>query len=321
LGSGAWLALIGEITPGVMIAASILMGRALVPVEQAIGGWRSALAARVAYRRVRDHVAALPPRGQAMALPAPSGRLEVVGLTYLHPGASRPVLRSIEFNLAPGESLGIVGPSGAGKTTLARLLVGNLRPHSGHARLDAADLAQWQPEDLGRYVGYLPQDVELFDGTIRENIARMEEGDDAAVIAAAQLAGVHELVLHLPGGYESEIGQDGAVLSGGERQRVALARALYNDPRFLVLDEPNASLDHSGEEALINAINELKERGTTLVTICHRTNLLRHMDKILILRGGCIESFGNSRELLAQFQSVAGARATSPQDVPAEAEG
>jgi len=311
LGTGVWLALIGEITPGVMIAASIIMGRALAPVEQAISSWRSALSARAAYHRVKDGIQALPLRGRATSLPTPGGCLRVTGVTYLHRGTTKPVLRNVRFDLEPAESLGIVGPSGAGKTTLARLLVGNLRPQSGHVRLDAADIAQWDPEDLGRHIGYLPQDVELFGGTVRDNIARMAESTDDCVIAAGQLAGIHELVLHLPQGYETEIGEDGTALSGGERQRVALARALFGDPRFVVLDEPSASLDQRGEQALIDAISALKARGVTLVVIAHRAHLLRQMDKILVLRGGRVEAFGATEDVIHRLRPVTDAKPTT----------
>lgn len=311
LGAGAWLVILGEITPGVMIAATILMGRALAPVEQAIGAWRSTIAARDAYHRVKRQLDETPPRGEAMLLPAPSGRLTVEGLAFVYPGASEPVLKGITFDLGPGEAMGLIGPSAAGKTTLARLLIGNFQPRAGHVRLDEVDVAQWEPEDLGRHIGYLPQDVELFSGTVHLNIARMGEADPESVIEAARLAGVHEMVLRLPKGYETEIGEGGTALSGGERQRIALARAVYGTPRFVVLDEPNASLDQTGEESLLKAIDTLKKRGVTVVVIANRPSILRHVGKILILRNGTVQTFGARDEVIAQLTGpAAGAKIT-----------
>jgi PrtD family type I secretion system ABC transporter len=298
LAAGAWLALGGEITAGMMIAAAILMSRALAPVEQAIGSWKSAIAAREAYQRVRDQLAATPVRGEEMPLPRPEGQLAVEGVTYFHPSAAEATLRGVSFRLEPGEVLGLIGPTAAGKTTLAALLVGIAKPRVGHVRLDGADMADWASEDLGRHIGYLPQDIELFAGTVRDNIARMGEADPESVISAAQLAGVHEMILQLPNAYETEIGEAGAALSGGQRQRIALARSVFGHPRFVVLDEPNASLDAAGEEALINAIVTLKKRGTTLVVITHRPSILRHVDKALVLRTGTVEAFGPPSEVL-----------------------
>jgi PrtD family type I secretion system ABC transporter len=298
LAAGAWLALGGEITAGMMIAAAILMSRALAPVEQAIGSWKSAIAAREAYQRVRDQLAATPVRGEEMPLPRPEGQLAVEGVTYFHPSAAEATLRGVSFRLEPGEVLGLIGPTAAGKTTLAALLVGIAKPRVGHVRLDGADMADWASEDLGRHIGYLPQDIELFAGTVRDNIARMGEADPESVISAAQLAGVHEMILQLPNAYETEIGEAGVALSGGQRQRIALARSVFGHPRFVVLDEPNASLDAAGEEALINAIVTLKKRGTTLVVITHRPSILRHVDKALVLRTGTVEAFGPPSEVL-----------------------
>lgn len=302
IGTGAWLVMQNELTPGGMIAGSILMARALAPVEQAIGSWRGAIAARAAYGRVKSQLTAMAPeRDESTPLPTPSGALSVEGVAYFHPNATEPVLHQIAFKLAPGEALGLIGPSAAGKTTLARLLVGNLQPRVGFVRLDGMDVVQWDAEDLGPHVGYLPQDVELFSGTVRENIARMGAGDADSVIAAAKLAGVHDMVLRLPAGYDTEIGESGAALSGGERQRIGLARALYGDPKFVVLDEPSASLDHVGEEALVKAIGLLKERGVTQVVIAHRPSILRHVDKVLVLREGTIQAFGPRDEVLQKL--------------------
>ncbi|MBT3358808.1 MAG: type I secretion system permease/ATPase [Rhodospirillales bacterium] len=311
LGTGAWLVILGELTPGAMIAGSILMGRALAPVEQAIGSWKAAIAARNAYQRVKAQLENAPPTGDAMPLPTPEGRVEVEGLAFVHQAASEPVFRQVSFVLEPGEAMGLIGPTAAGKTTLARLLVGNLDPRVGHVRLDGADVSVWESQDLGKHVGYLPQDVELFSGTVRENIARMGEGDPDAVVAAARLAGVHEMILKFPDGYETEIGDGGAALSGGQRQRLALARAVYGDPKFVVLDEPNASLDSEGEEALVSAVRTLKERGVTMVIIAHRPNIILHVDKLLVLRGGTMEAFGPRDEVVPTLSGPKAVEATS----------
>jgi ABC-type protease/lipase transport system fused ATPase/permease subunit len=234
----------------------------------------------------------------------------VDNVTYFHPGAGEPILHGIGFALEPGESLGIIGPTAVGKTTLARMLVGNLRPRAGHVRLDGADLADWDGDEVGVHIGYLPQDIELFAGTVRENIARMTEGDADAVVAAAMAADVHGLVLHLADGYDTEIGADGMALSGGQRQRIALARALYGDPRLVVLDEPNANLDQPGEEALAQVIERLKARGATSVLITHRMWILRRVDKILVLRpDGCM--FGPRDEVLAKVAGPQAAQAAA----------
>jgi PrtD family type I secretion system ABC transporter len=307
-GVGAWLVIIGELTPGAMIAGSILMGRALAPIDSAIGSWRSGIAAREAYRRIAAQFDEMSSQGKAMALPAPSGSLRVEGLAYVHPGASKPALRNIAFAVEPGDVLGLIGPTAAGKTTLARLLIGNLEPRVGHVRLDGIEISQWASADRGRHIGYLPQDIELFSGTVAENISRMGEAEAEKVIAAAQLAGVHDMILRLPQGYDTEIGEGGAALSGGQRQRIALARALFGNPPFVVLDEPNANLDQSGEQALLNAVGALKERGATLVIIAHRPNLLRHTDKILVLRNGAPSMFGPRDKVL---EKIMGPESTS----------
>ena len=305
LGVGAWLVIQNEMTPGAMIAGSILLGRALAPVEQAIGAWKSAISARAAYQRIKHQLNAMPPATEAMSLPTPSGELTVKDLAFVYPGASEPVLRGINFKLEPGEVLGLIGPTAVGKSTLARLLVGNLTPRAGHVRLDAADVALWNAVDLGRHLGYMPQDIELFAGTVRENIARMGEGDSDQVFAAAKAAGVHDIILRLPKAYETEIGEGGAVLSGGQRQRIALARALYGEPRFMVFDEPNASLDHDGEAALLDAIAARKAEGITMVIIAHRPNILRHVDKLLVLRDGTMQMFGDRDEVMAKLAGPA----------------
>jgi PrtD family type I secretion system ABC transporter len=324
LGVGAWLAILGEITPGAMIAGSILMGRALAPVEQAIGSWKQMVTARGAYRRLQEQFAATPPRGETMTLPVAEGRLDVEGVTFAHPGTTEPTIRNVAFALAPGESLGLIGPSASGKTTLARLLVGNLAPRAGTVRLDGADIASWPSAERGPYVGYLPQDVELFADTVQENIARMTEADPADVIAAAKLAGVHEMILRLPKGYDTEIGEGGAALSGGQRQRIALARALFGGPKLIVLDEPNASLDHAGEEALLVALEALRAQRATVVVIAHRPSVLRHVDKILVLRDGTVQTFGPRDEVIPRVTGPgARQRIAAPGDagLPASATG
>ncbi len=303
-GAGAWLVIQGELTAGSMIAGSIIMGRALAPVEQAIGSWKGFLSARAAYNRLREQLNTSAVRQEVMALPRPKGTVSVEGLSYTHVNMTEPILRNINFKIEAGEVLGIIGPTAAGKTTLVRILVGNLKPRIGHARLDQMDVAEWSADDRGKHIGYLPQDIELFSGTIRENIARMGEGDPADVIAAAKMAGIHEMVLRLEKGYETEIGEGGAALSGGQRQRIALARAVYGNPSFLVLDEPNANLDSVGESALMNAMENLRAQGMTIFVIAHRPNILQHVDKILVLKDGMVQEFGYRDDVMMKLQGV-----------------
>lgn len=304
LGAGAWLVIGHEATAGIMIAGSILLGRALAPVEQGIVAWRSAVQAREAYRRLRARLIDERPPATATRLPTPSGRVGVRGMSFVHRGARRPAVHNISFALDAGESLAILGPSAAGKSTLARLLVGTLKPASGHVRLDGADVAGWPADSLRRHIGYLPQDVALLNGTIRENIARMETGDSDKVVAAARLAGVHETILALPDGYETAVGGAGLDLSGGERQRIAIARALYDEPKFVVLDEPGTGLDQAGEAALMEAIAALRHSRVTTVLVTHQPNMLSHVDKVLILRDGRVRAFGAAGDVLARIHEI-----------------
>ncbi len=299
-GVGAYLAVQQEITPGVMVAASLLMARALAPVEAAVGTWRSLVGARGAYRRLNDLLAATPRRGVAMRLPAPGGQLSVERLVYLPPGAETAALKGVSFELDAGDALGVIGPTAAGKSTLAKLMVGSWQPYAGKVRLDGADVYTWERADFGRYVGYLPQDVELFAGTVRENIARLGEVEAQAVVEAANLAGVHEMILRLPKGYETEIGEGGEVLAAGQRQLIALARALLGPPRLLVLDEPNSNLDSEGEKSLLAALAAAKSAGITVVIIAHRPSILEFCDKMLVLRNGVVEMFGAREEVMAK---------------------
>ncbi|MEJ0067927.1 MAG: type I secretion system permease/ATPase [Pseudomonadota bacterium] len=305
LGVGAWLAIDHAVTPGVIFAGSLLMGRSLAPVEQVVGAWKQFVAARQAYRRVRKLLIDEPGRGFGMQLPRPQGRLSVERLVFAPPGSDKPLIKGISFELPAGQGLGLIGPSAAGKSTLARLLVGAWKPNLGHARLDGADVYDWNRADFGRHVGYLPQDIELFAGTVRDNIARFQDASPADIVEAAQKAGIHEMVLRLPNGYETEIGDGGAALSGGQRQRIALARALFGNPRLLVLDEPNANLDAEGELALAQTLADLKAAGTTLVVIAHRPAILGSVDKILVLRDGAVEAFGPRAEIVARLAGAA----------------
>ncbi len=301
--AGAWLVIAGDMTPGSMIAGSIIMGRALAPVEQAIGSWKGFLGARSAYSRLKAKLNNAPEIERSMPLPRPSGKIDVEAVSYVHPGSSEPVLRNVSFTINPGEAVGLIGPTAAGKSTLARILIGNLTPRSGHARLDNMDMAEWPANDRGKFVGYLPQDIELFSGTIRENIARMGESNPDDVIVAAEKAGVHEMILRMEKGYETEIGESGAALSGGQRQRIALARAIFGNPCFLVLDEPNASLDNIGESALVEAMHCLRAEGMTIIVIAHRPTLLKYVDKVLVLRNGMVDDFGFRDDVLEKLQT------------------
>ncbi|TBW36904.1 type I secretion system permease/ATPase [Azotobacter chroococcum] len=311
LGGGAWLAIQGEITPGMMIACSILSGRALAPVEQVIATWKQLLSSRAAWKRLSALLQEFPARPPAMSLPRPSGRLSVEGAFACAPGSSLPILRGVTFGVAPGEALGVIGPSASGKSTLARLLAGIWPVQAGKVRLDGADVFQWNKEELGPWLGYLPQDVELFEGSIAENIARFGPLDGDAVIQAARQAGVHDMILRLPQGYDTQLSTDGGSLSGGQKQRVALARALYGDPALIVLDEPNSSLDDVGEMALIHALSDLKRHGKTLVLISHRPTVLNIVDKLLVLREGTVHMFGSRDEVLAALRQ-AGAAGSGP---------
>ena len=293
LGVGAYLVILGELLPGAMIAASVMMGRALAPLETAIANWRGFAGARDSIGRLSDVLGRTDVAAAATTLPPPSKGLAVEHLTVPVPGSLRPVVANIHFDLAAGEALGIIGPSGAGKTCLARALVGVWPASHGSVRLDGAALDQWGRDALGRHVGYVAQAVELFDGTVAENIARMElPPDDAAVIRAAKAAGAHEMILRLSDGYDTPIGEGGAVLSAGQRQRIALARALYGDPFLLVLDEPNANLDNDGEASLDRALRAAKERGAVAIVIAHRPSALAACDKVLVLAEGMQKAFG-----------------------------
>jgi len=298
LSVGAWLVMQAELTGGGMIAASIILTRAMAPVEQSISAWRGLVQAKSGYAQIKELLDRAPAGNEGMSLPRPSGELTVETVTFVPPGSKEPVVRGVSFGLRPGESMGLIGSSASGKTTLARLLVGSWTPTAGHVRLDGMDVAVWEAVDRGRHVGYLPQDVELFDGTVKENIARLREATSEEVVAAATLAGVHELILRLPEGYDTPIGEGGIMLSGGQRQRVALARAVFGGPRLVVLDEPNSSLDTEGERALMQALRALKAAGTTIIVIAHRPAILAHVDKLLVMQGGRVEMFGPRDEVM-----------------------
>jgi PrtD family type I secretion system ABC transporter len=300
LGVGAYLVISLEASSGIMIAATILLGRALAPVEGMVAGWKSLVDARSAYGRL-DHL--LRTRGEdksVTTLPAPSGALALERVVFGFRNRQQMMIKGVSLDVAAGETLAIIGPSASGKSTLARLIVGIWAPAGGTVRLDGADVSTWPREDLGRYVGYLPQDVELFAGTVADNIARMGTPDSAAIVAAAQRANAHDMILRLPNGYDTPIGDAGALLSAGQRQRIGFARALYGSPRFVVLDEPNSNLDAEGESALHTALRELKKERTTCVVITHRPSLLQTADKVLVLRDGTVQQFGTPAEVLAR---------------------
>lgn len=301
LGVGAYLVIAGQATAGVIIAGAILTSRALAPVEVAIAHWKGFVSTRQSWRRLGKVLASLPTTETPLALPPPSRSLKVENVSAAPPRVQRLVLQDVGFQLAKGDGLGIIGQSGSGKSSLARLLVGVWRPLRGKVRLDGAALEQWRPEALGRHIGYLPQDVELFSGTVAQNIARFDPDARAeAIIAAARAAGVHDMILGLPQGYETEIGESGAVLSAGQRQRVALARALYGDPFLVVLDEPNSNLDSDGEEALTRALRGVRQRNGIVVVVAHRPSALAALDTLLMLSGGRVAAIGPKEEVLAK---------------------
>jgi len=310
LGTGGYLALEGLITPGAIVAASIITGRALAPVEQAIGAWRQVVSARSAYGRLTVLLDSMADQEEPMVLPRPEGNLGVSGLVGALPKAKEPILKGISFGLENGEIMGLIGPSGAGKSFLARHMVGVWPPIRGTVRLGGIDVSTWHDSDRGQYIGYLPQDIELFPGTIAENIARFTEVDSAKVVEAARLAGCHELILGMPKNYETVIGQGGMFLSGGQSQRIALARALYGSPVMVILDEPNSNLDTEGEVALNSCLLELKKRGVTTVIITHNIRALQSSDKVLVLKDGAVAAFGPRDEILKQFMRP-GAAATA----------
>lgn len=307
LGVGAYLIIEQSLSAGVMMAATIILGRAMAPIELAIGSWRSFVDARGSFDRLTGFFAGMEAADNRIELPAPRGALSLEKVFFSPSTTSAPVLKNVTFSLEAGESVGVVGPSAAGKSTLARVIAGIWSPQSGNVRLDGADVHLWPREQLGRFVGYLPQDVELFSGTVAENIARMRNPGELSreVIEAAETAGAHEMILRLPSGYETEIGEGGAALSGGQRQRIALARALFGNPCLVILDEPNASLDSEGEQALMDAMRKLKERHATVLMVTHKPTLLANADKILVLRNGVVELIGPRNEVLARLISPA----------------
>jgi len=310
LGLGALLVLQGKVTPGMMIVGVILLGRALSPVEQLIGAWKSWSSTRSAYQRLNELLAANPLRETGMALPKPLGEVSVEAVTAGPPGSTVPVLKNLSFTIEAGDVLGIIGPSGSGKSTLARLLVGVWPVAAGKVRLDGADVYYWNKDELGPHIGYLPQDIELFAGTVAENIARFGEVDSEKVVMTAQRAGIHEMILRLPQGYDTPLGDGGAGLSGGQKQRLGLARALYGDPSLIMLDEPNSNLDEAGEQALVEAIDDLRKQGKTVVIISHKSSILSVTTRLLLLVEGKAQLFGPTAQVLERL------RKPRPQPVP-----
>ncbi len=311
LGLGAYVVLLGEMTAGAMIAGSILLGRALAPVEQAIGGWPMLLRARHGWGQLKTLLEGTPDEPELTALPRPRAYLDINQLTVFPPDQQKASLRMLEFNVTPGQALGVIGPSASGKSTLARVLTGIWRPASGAVRLDGAALDHYDPDVLGRYVGYLPQDVALFDGTVTDNIARLDRNPDPeAVVRAAKQAGAHEMILQLPHGYDTPVSAGGARLSGGQKQRIGLARAFYGDPVYLVLDEPNSNLDSAGQDALNLAIRHAKAEGKVVIIMAHRPAGIAECDLILVIDNGTAKAFGPRDEVLKanvrNYAAVAG---------------
>lgn len=305
LGTGAYLAIQQLISPGIMIAASIVMGRALAPVEQAVGQWKQFVAARSSHQRLKELFNKVREEEERTELPEPKGNLKVEQLFATVPGTRDALLRGISFSVEAGEVLAIIGPSGSGKSSLVRHLVGAMTPAAGTVRLDGTEMKHWDPDQVGRFMGYLPQDVKLFGGSVAENISRFEEEPkDADIVEAATMSGAHEMVQTLANGYETNVGDGGMFLSGGQRQRVGLARAVYRSPSLVILDEPNSNLDSDGEKALMSCIQHLKAMGKTVVLVTHKTNLLALTDKILMLRNGTAEKFGPTQDFFQKPQAA-----------------
>jgi ATP-binding cassette, subfamily C, bacterial EexD len=308
LGLGALLALQQEISPGMVIAGSLLLGRALAPIDKLVATWKGFSVARAQYNRLGVLLEQIPADRETMSLPTPLGKLTTEQVVVVPPGANVPAVKGVSIQLEAGEALGIVGPSASGKSSLARALLGIWPAYSGKVRLDGADIFAWDRAELGPNIGYLPQDIELFDGTISENICRFSNADPVKIVEAAKVAGVHDLILHLPQGYDTVIGGTGGVLSGGQRQRIGLARAVYNNPKLLVLDEPNSNLDDQGEKELVDALKRIKSEGSTVIVITHRTMMLQCVDKILVMKEGAAVGFGPRDQVLASLTGAANAQ-------------
>ncbi len=304
LGLGGYLAIKMEVSPGMMIAGSIIMGRALAPLDLIINSWKGFSSARSSYGRLDALLNDFPKDKEYMELPAPKGEVLLENVVVVPPGAQQPSIRGISMKIDVGDVVGIIGPSAAGKSSLARVILGLWPLVQGKARLDKADIHQWEKEDLGQYIGYLPQDIELFEGTVSQNIARFREVDSKKVVDAAQKAGVHEMILRLPDGYDTKIGAGGATLSGGQRQRIGFARAIYDNPVLVVLDEPNSNLDDQGELALVQAVKSLKDNNTTVIIITHRPSILQVTNKIAVIKQGTLEAYGNTNEVLGKIAAA-----------------
>ena len=323
LGLGGYLAIQNEVSAGMMIAGSIIMGRALAPLDLIIGSWKGFSSARTSYERLDGLLENFPKDKEYMELPAPEGEILLEGVVVIPPNAQQPSIKGISMKIDKGDVVGIIGPSAAGKSSLARIILGLWPLAAGKARLDKADIYQWDKVDLGKYIGYLPQDIELFEGTISQNISRFSEIDPAKVVEAAKRAGVHEMILRLPEGYDTKIGVGGESLSGGQRQRVGFARAIYGDPVLVVLDEPNSNLDDQGEMALVEAIKSLKESGTTVIIITHRPSILQVTNKLAVIKQGLLELYGNTNEVLSKIAAAnqaATAQAPTPAASPQKAQ-
>ena len=301
-----------------MIAGSIIMGRALAPIDMIINSWKQFSGARTSYTRIDDLLRDFPAKKEGMPLPAPKGEIVLESIILTPPGAKLPSLRGVSMKINEGDIVGIIGSSAAGKSSLARAILGLWPLMSGKVRIDGADISQWNKDKLGRYIGYLPQDIELFEGSISENIARFGELDSKKVIEAAQKAGVHEMILKLPEGYDTKLGAGGHSLSGGQKQRVAFARALYDNPIFIVLDEPNSNLDEQGELSLVSAINSLKESKTTVVLITHRMPILKVTNKLAVIQAGTLQLYGNTNEILTKLNTNSSQEEPPKQNSPVQ---